>query len=384
MNPDKMSSNSQHVDIEHDSHPQDEILRGYNSQHVAKPVVVEHDSHPQHEVLKGYNSQHAHQAHPVVVEHDSHPQHEVIKEVGEKKNGIKSEAPLNDYVPVPAMEISEPSLSTDKRALLIGINYIGTEYELHGCVDDMLDVQDWLISEQGYIASNITLMSDDPSVTGAIMPTCANILAQMGMLVASAVAGSERFFAYSGHGGTAQVDANSVGSDAHGIAETICALDEDIINADIRATLVDPMPAGSSLFCLFDSCHSGTIVDLRYNCATVAKPSVHKPHYTHHDDANVSAFLLTDDKYPVTAAEVAVLSGCQNWQTSADITMDGKGQGALTGNFLKEWDKMKADGTPHTCYNVLLRVTNAISAEGYSQIPHLASGTFIDIHSALF
>ena len=27
MNPDKMSSNSQHVDIEHDSHPQDEILR---------------------------------------------------------------------------------------------------------------------------------------------------------------------------------------------------------------------------------------------------------------------------------------------------------------------------------------------------------------------
>ena len=160
-----------------------------------------------------------------------------MKEVDEKKDSIKSEAPLNDYVPVPAMEISEPSLSTDKRALLIGINYIGTEYELHGCVDDMLDVQDWLISEQGYIASNITLMSDDPSVAGAIMPTCANILAQMSALVASAVAGSERFFAYSGHGGTAQVDANSVGSDAHGIAETICALDEDIINADIRATL---------------------------------------------------------------------------------------------------------------------------------------------------
>lgn len=310
----------------------------------------------------------------------SHEKHSHIDGAGHKVEHVHIPHHKEAFVAVPATEMSMPSTSVDKKALLIGINYIGTSYRLRGCVNDLKNLKTWLITEQGYPEANITVMSDD--INGAIMPTKQNMLREIQTLVNGATAGAERFFGYSGHGGTAP---DPSGFEDAGFCETICPLDDDLLDVELRTALVDPMPADSSLFCIFDSCHSGTILDLRYNCAPIKQPNFRsKAIYEHHPDKNCEAYLLTSDHYTATNGEVVVLSGCQDNQTSADAFIDNKNQGALVGNFIKVWNKLKTTNKPETIYNLITTISTDIKQEGYSQVPHLASGTYIDIHAALF
>lgn len=49
------------------------------------------------------------------------------------------------------------------------------------------------------------------------------------------------------------------------------------VNQELRERLVDPLPVGAMLTAIFDSCHSGTLLDLdHYLCNTVYFPWVNK------------------------------------------------------------------------------------------------------------
>lgn len=90
-------------------------------------------------------------------------------------------------------------------------------------------------------------------------PNRAEILDSMKWLVTGARPGDVLWLHFSGHG--SQVKDKS-GAEADGLNESIVPLDFRtagmIVDEDLYATLVKPLPAGATLFCIFDCCHSGS------------------------------------------------------------------------------------------------------------------------------
>ena len=70
-----------------------------------------------------------------------------------------------------------------KKALLIGINYVGTENELNGCINDVKNMKTMLIDKLGYKSQNITMLTDETTKK----PTKSNILKRVGKKTSSTV-----------------------------------------------------------------------------------------------------------------------------------------------------------------------------------------------------
>mmetsp|Transcript_36908 Transcript_36908/g.37213 ORF Transcript_36908/g.37213 Transcript_36908/m.37213 type:complete len:244 (-) Transcript_36908:767-1498(-) len=82
-----------------------------------------------------------------------------------------------------------------KRALLIGINYIGQNGELSGCHNDALRIKKYLMDVYGYEEENFTYLMDNGVYDD---PTYDNILAAFDDIVAKSEAGDSVFVHYSG------------------------------------------------------------------------------------------------------------------------------------------------------------------------------------------
>jgi len=81
-------------------------------------------------------------------------------------------------------------MSTDKRALLIGINYPNTPNQLQGCINDVVEMKSLIIDAYGFNPNTIvTLRDDDPSN----MPTRARILQELKILLANATSTTRSF-----------------------------------------------------------------------------------------------------------------------------------------------------------------------------------------------
>jgi len=109
-----------------------------------------------------------------------------------------------------------------KKALLVGINYAGTAAELRGCINDVRNMKNFLLSF-GYTDSPATMMvlTDDQSDSRRL-PTRENMLNGMRWLVAGAQPGDSLFFHFSGHGGQAR---DTDGDEEDGWDETILPCD---------------------------------------------------------------------------------------------------------------------------------------------------------------
>jgi uncharacterized caspase-like protein len=84
--------------------------------------------------------------------------------------------------------------------LIIGINYIGSQNQLNGCINDAHNVADFLNQQYGFAYNDMVILTDDTkSQLG--QPTRANILRAMTWLVQDARPQHSLFFHYSGHGG---------------------------------------------------------------------------------------------------------------------------------------------------------------------------------------
>jgi len=114
----------------------------------------------------------------------------------------------------------------------------------------------------GFKDENITLLLDDGQHTS---PTRDNILAAYKRLVQDAQPGDAVFTHYSGHGGKVRDDD---GDEKDGYDETLVPVDfqsaGQIRDDDVFTTLVGPMAKGVTMTCVYDCCHSGTVLDLPY------------------------------------------------------------------------------------------------------------------------
>lgn len=98
-----------------------------------------------------------------------------------------------------------------------------------------------------------------------VAPTYENIIAAFRKLVAETEGGDCAFFHYSGHGGRLKDDNDE---EEDGYDETLIPVDYQsagqIRDDTVFAELVGRMPEGSTLTCLMDCCHSGSVMDLPY------------------------------------------------------------------------------------------------------------------------
>ncbi|KAA1479737.1 hypothetical protein DENSPDRAFT_789529 [Dentipellis sp. KUC8613] len=245
-----------------------------------------------------------------------------------------------------------------KKALCIGINYAGQSRPLHGCVNDAKSVYRFLIKYYHYDPKNIILLTDDAR-NPRDQPTRANMLAAMRWLVKGARPHDSLFFHYSGHGGQTR-DKN--GDEVDGYDEIIFPVDYqragDIVDDDLHHIMVRPLPPGCRLTAVFDSCHSGSVLDLpyMYHSNGRLKGSDVAPRYK---------------KIKATPAEVICWSGCKDSGTSADTQEGGLPVGAMSYAFLKVLKR-----NPKITYRDLLRGLKDVTRR-YKQKPQLSAGHHI-------
>ena len=92
--------------------------------------------------------------------------------------------------------------------------------------------------------------------------------------------------------------------------------------------------------------------------------------------------LEADEYYGVSGGEqkvVTMFSGCKDEQTSADATIQGRHQGAMSWAFL---ETMKRD--PNPAYETTLAMTRQLLDQShYTQIPQLSVGIQLDLNYSL-
>jgi hypothetical protein len=253
-----------------------------------------------------------------------------------------------------------------KKALLIGINYIGTNAELRGCINDVINIKKFLINDYGFTEDEIVMLTE---TSRKKYPSRENIIKYMKWLVQDNDENSRLFIHYSGHG-SYTIDRN--GDERDGRDETICPVDYStkgmIVDDELKKILVNPLKKGAKLTCLFDCCHSGTVLDLRCNYKMAI------------NNRRNSYTIDIDNHYKSTVGDVMLFSGCQDRQTSADAYEEGTNQGAMTYSFLKMIEKLKNKNKTPTVQNIMKNLSFFIKARGYTQTPQLSTGKLIDLN----
>ena len=154
-----------------------------------------------------------------------------------------------------------------KRALFIGINYTKTNVELKGCINDVMNMKNYITKVYNVNTGNTKLLCDN--YTQDLRPTYNNILKAFSWLTLKVKAGDSLFLHYSGHG-TYVRDINNDEQDKRD--ECICPIDYQtkgfIIDDIINEKLVKKVPKNVKLTCIFDCCYSGTVLDLKYSLKT--------------------------------------------------------------------------------------------------------------------
>lgn len=169
-----------------------------------------------------------------------------------------------DSVPRPV-----PPAAGKKKAVIVGINYYGTQMQLRGCINDSKCIEYLLKSKFGFQQENILMMNDEMQ-DPLRRPTRYNMWQGFRWLMMDLRPGDSLVFHYSGHGGQQRVYS---GEESDGKNETLCPLDfqsaGELVDNDINHVLVNPLPQGVKLHAIIDACHSGTAMDLPFSASCV-------------------------------------------------------------------------------------------------------------------
>ncbi|KAI4201122.1 MAG: hypothetical protein LQ350_003436 [Teloschistes chrysophthalmus] len=311
--------------------------------------------------------------------------------------------------------------SRQKKSLLIGINYQGQAHALQGCRQDVRNMSQFLIS-RGYPSderSMVVLADDRPE---PFYPTGANILAAMDWLVSSP--GTQCFLHYSGHGGQVK---DPDGDRASGFDDTIVPVDYQThgqLDSDtLHRHLVSKLHPTSTLFVVFDCCHSGSAIELPFvyrpdaegnvNLMDNVKEGLHLMQAAQHLlQGGFSANKIGEAKQLFAGAQsffqglkhrgegtadeegldeekfmedwvhegksVFMFSGCRDDQTSADANIGGSHVGAMSWALLET-----LYSRPGQSYIQVLQNTRQLLEGKYQQVPQLSVGTKVDLDQPL-
>jgi uncharacterized caspase-like protein len=246
-------------------------------------------------------------------------------------------------------------INKKKNALLVGINYIGTPAQLNGCINDVNSIKE-RITQKGF--QNISMLTDLTSEK----PTKANILKEFTKLLSNAQAGDLLFFLYSGHG-TYDLDQNGDENTIYDQLIIPCDFNP-IVDDELKQIIQTNLKKNVTLFAMFDSCFSGSVLDLKYQ---------------YMDSLNYDNFT-ENEKQLETNGNVFMISGCNDYQTSADAIINNKANGAMT------WSLIEALKQNDKCSwrELLTLMRSLLKTSQYEQIPQFSSGLFENIDAQVF
>jgi hypothetical protein len=238
------------------------------------------------------------------------------------------------------------------RALLFGLNYDSTPgATLHGCVQDVINVSDFLVNSLGLSRDSVRVCADDASTTAVSI-----VRALYDLAVQSRRERLEFVWIhYSGHG-TQVLDRG--GDELDGCDE--CLVPSDFMTAgvltdDSLSKLMRFFDPSTRVLFVSDSCHSGTICDLKYRWLSPTR-------------------AIVENALCSIPARTTTLSGCLDSQTSADaynVLRDGRYSGALTGCLLialRARPSLLGDA-----FALLDAVRRLLAERGFPQLPALCS-----------
>ncbi|CAE6443394.1 unnamed protein product [Rhizoctonia solani] len=274
---------------------------------------------------------------------------------------------------------------TLKRTSSIGINYIGRQDDLRGCINDSNNICELLIHRFGYSRDNIIQLVDD-STDPRKMPTKENILRAMHWLVKDAKPNDSLFFHFSGHAGQTK---DQDGDEADGYDEVIYPLDFErsghIVDDDMHAIMVKPLPPGCRLTAIFDSSHSGSLLDLPYTYSTrgiIKQPDSGQG--VNRAIRNLGSMFktvtgqTTPHAYAIqtraSPADVISLSSCKDSQASGDVVVAGRATGLMSYALIQVLNQRS-----YPTYQELLNGIRDVLKNKYSnQKPQLSSSHPMD------
>jgi hypothetical protein len=281
--------------------------------------------------------------------------------------------------------------------LLVGNNYVGTANELAGCVADVQHARSYFAANVNPATFNLSFfeLSDNWDASGsAVMVgangtgTRANILKGFDWLLTGAAAGDVLYVHYSGHGTTA---VTAEAGEVDHVDSCWVPLDYQtagLIRDNELRTIANRVPSGATLWITSDSCHSGSVLDLRYSFADTSfrgdlvddfVPVWEADDVSYDPRALVTSTVTVENRfYPATTGTVVLLSGCKDLQTSADAYEERQSQGAMSWAL---FSALKQDKT--TALKYLVRdVRMLLKQHKYTQIPQLSSGTTLDLNTS--
>lgn len=266
------------------------------------------------------------------------------------------------------------------RAFLVGINtYPGAP--LNGCVNDVMDMANFLVSQCGFKKHEIRLLTDNRATT-------ANITHRLNWLVSGLKKGDRVLFHYSGHG--AQMATRNKKDEIDGLDEVICPVDFDwsdthVIRDKDFNKIFSAVPAGVEFIWISDSCHSGGLTrELMLNATRGIPQSTPRSYPVPEDLAWRISAAQELKKAPMSLSRAAntinaaLISGCKSDQTSADAVFSGRYNGALTYFLLHELNKAKGRAQPLT--SLVKAVSASLKSHYYSQQPQLEGSAAIMKH----
>lgn len=287
--------------------------------------------------------------------------------LSDRKTPLKLSQPLG----------SQTNDATGKFALLIACEYtryeaLGLADRLPGCHNDVYNFYDLLIKEFHYLPENITVLADDNIHTEPTRATILHHLDQLLLKCKNVSSVPQVMLYYSGHGSTVP-DKNG---DEVLTANDQCLIPCDylgsqnqelsvILDDELRSRWVNQLPSSvQQVFCVFDCCFSGTILDLPYVYVMEKK--------TLKEAESKKVTLSSEQKQRLESGPLVIcLSGCNDEQTSSSVvglTSAHVWEGALSWGLRQLIQQSKNKSV--SLHDMLTQVRNRIRSRT-TQLPQL-------------
>lgn len=241
------------------------------------------------------------------------------------------------------------------KAVLFGLNYSKCERvnKLNGCINDVMDMRDYLTSILQIPCDVYTDDGDD------IVSTSKEGIKQRLVDLAKTSHDEQLKFAlihYSGHGSYV-LDQNNDERDGYDecIVPSDCDTNGLLLDDEITEILCQFNPK-TRIVCIFDSCHSGTVCDMKYSWESSTKVYVE----------NILCKIHS---------KVISISGCLDQQTSADayIANTHKYSGALTNTLLNLLKSDEGSRLRNNVFSLVDELRKSLAYQGFPQRPKLCS-----------
>lgn len=240
------------------------------------------------------------------------------------------------------------------KAILFGINYVYTpSSRLRGCVNDVKNMGKYLSEKENYDVVKIYTDEDNEAKTRG--HSIINKIYKLA-LDSHRYKLKKAWIHFSGHG--CGID-DQTGDESDGKDECILPSDyqqSGVITDDLIKRVLRHFHKNTAVTCVFDCCHSGTIGDLKY---------VYK------NDRNCPEKI---NKLSKCQANICMISGCMDYQTSADAyNVQGKRQfsGAMTSCLLQVLKDEK------NIMKVVKNLRQLLKQKRFTQYPILTSSFII-------